>query len=88
MAPKSKPSSKKPAPAPVGPKKAPPAKEPTGPIWEKKPKNFAIGGDMQVILKAKQAKFFDSHDNLPSREQQDRQPNRHLLRTDRWRRCG
>ena len=54
MAPK-KPTSKKPAPAPVDPKKAPPAKEPTGPIWEKKPKNFAIGGDMQVILKAKQA---------------------------------
>ena len=24
-----------------------PAKEPTGPIWEKKPKNFAIGGDIQ-----------------------------------------
>ena len=43
-----KPSSKKPAPAPVDPKKAPPAKRPTGPIWEKKPKNFAIGGDIQV----------------------------------------
>ena len=88
MSPKPKATSKKPAPAPVDPKKAPPAKEPTGPIWEKKPKNFAIGGDMQVILKAKQAYFFDSHDNLPSRKQQDRQANGHLLRTDRWRRCG
>ena len=48
MSPKAKATSKKPAPAPVDPKKAPPAKEPTGPIWEKKPKNFAIGGDIQV----------------------------------------
>merc|ERR1711988_1449888 len=23
------------------------AKEPTGPVWEKKPKNFGIGGDIQ-----------------------------------------
>ena len=50
MAPKAaKSSSKKPAPppAPKGAEKAP-AKEPTGPIWEKKPRNFAIGGDIQV----------------------------------------
>ena len=41
-------SGKKPAPAPYSKEatKAP-AKEPTGPIWEKKPKNFAIGGDIQ-----------------------------------------
>merc|ERR1719486_497408 len=40
---------KVPAPAPYeDPKKAAKApKEPTGPIWEKKPKNFAIGGDIQ-----------------------------------------
>jgi len=40
---------KVPAPAPYeDPKKAKAAaKEPTGPIWEKKPKNFAIGGDIQ-----------------------------------------
>lgn len=46
----SKTSSKKvPAPAPYeDPKKAKAAaKEPTGPIWEKKPKNFGIGGDIQ-----------------------------------------
>ena len=36
---------KKPAPAPYSKEatKAP-AKEPTGPVWEKKPKNFGIGG--------------------------------------------
>ena len=47
---KKKVSSKKtPAPPPGkdDPKKAAP-KEPTGPIWEKKPRNFAIGGDIQV----------------------------------------
>ena len=49
MPPKKAASSKKPAPAPVDPKKAPPAKEPTGPIWEKKPKNFAIGGDISSV---------------------------------------
>jgi len=40
---------KVPAPAPYeDPKKAKAAaKEPTGPIWEKKPKNFGIGGDIQ-----------------------------------------
>jgi len=39
---------KTPAPPPYAdPKKAAPAKEPTGPIWEKKPRNFAIGGDIQ-----------------------------------------
>jgi large subunit ribosomal protein L7Ae len=38
--------SKKPAPAPYEKPKAA-AKEPTGPVWEKKPKNFAIGGDIQ-----------------------------------------
>ena len=45
---KKKTTGKKPAPAPYSkdaPKAA--AKEPTGPIWEKKPKNFAIGGDIQ-----------------------------------------
>merc|ERR1719378_769402 len=53
MAPKAaKASSKKtppPAPDPKGAKAAAPpaAKEPTGPVWEKKPKNFAIGGDIQ-----------------------------------------
>merc|ERR1719378_1671563 len=53
MAPKAaKASSKKtppPAPDPKGAKAAAKeaAKEPTGPIWEKKPKNFAIGGDIQ-----------------------------------------
>ena len=38
-----------PPPAPYeDPKKAKAAaKEPTGPIWEKKPKNFGIGGDIQ-----------------------------------------
>jgi len=42
-------SSKKktPAPPPAPPAKAAPVKEPTGPIWEKKPRNFAIGGDIQ-----------------------------------------
>jgi hypothetical protein len=46
---KAKKSGKKPAPAPYSKDaaKAAPAKEPTGPIWEKKPKNFAIGGDIQ-----------------------------------------
>ena len=40
---------KKPAPAPYSKEaaKAAPAKEPTGPIWEKKPRNFGIGGDIQ-----------------------------------------
>lgn len=39
---------KTPAPPPYAdPKKAAPANEPTGPIWEKKPRNFAIGGDIQ-----------------------------------------
>jgi len=40
---------KVPPPAPYeDPKKAKAAaKEPTGPIWEKKPKNFGIGGDIQ-----------------------------------------
>jgi len=39
---------KKPAPAPYSKEASKaPAKEPTGPIWEKKPKNFAIGGDIQ-----------------------------------------
>ena len=49
MAPKEKATKKKtPPPAPMakGPEKV--VKEPTGPIWEKKPKNFAIGGDIQV----------------------------------------
>jgi len=42
-------ASKVPPPAPYeDPKKAKAAaKEPTGPIWEKKPKNFGIGGDIQ-----------------------------------------
>ena len=46
---KAKKTGKKPAPAPYSKDaaKAAPAKEPTGPIWEKKPKNFAIGGDIQ-----------------------------------------
>merc|ERR1711871_1168028 len=49
MAPKKAPSAKKtPAPNPLeDPKKKAAAKEPTGPIWEKKPKNFSIGGDIQ-----------------------------------------
>jgi large subunit ribosomal protein L7Ae len=39
---------KKVAPVPYeDPKKAVAKKEPTGPIWEKKPKNFSIGGDIQ-----------------------------------------
>jgi len=46
--PKSKSTAKKPAPAPFeDPKKKAAAKEPTGPIWEKKPRNFSIGGDIQ-----------------------------------------
>ena len=46
---KSKAAKKTPAPAPYeDPKKKAAAKEPTGPIWEKKPRNFAIGGDIQV----------------------------------------
>jgi len=46
--PKEKSSKKVPAPSPYeDPKKKPAAKEPTGPIWEKKPRNFAIGGDIQ-----------------------------------------
>merc|ERR1719231_1178169 len=48
--PKVKAAGKKvPPPAPYeDPKKAKAAaKEPTGPIWEKKPKNFGIGGDIQ-----------------------------------------
>ena len=40
--------SKKPAPPPEDPKKKAPVKEPTHPIFEKHPKNFAIGGDIQV----------------------------------------
>merc|ERR1719160_2074237 len=50
MAPKaSKVSAKKtPAPNPLeDPKEKAAPKEPTGPIWEKKPRNFAIGGDIQ-----------------------------------------
>ena len=50
MAPKAAAGKKKaPPPAPAA-KGAPAAvaKEPTGPIWEKKPRNFAIGGDIQV----------------------------------------
>lgn len=43
--PKVKSSAKKPA-APPAPYEAP-KKEPTGPIWEKKPKNFGIGQDIQ-----------------------------------------
>merc|ERR1719172_579137 len=39
---------KVPPPAPYeDPKKKAAAKEPTGPIWEKKPRNFSIGGDIQ-----------------------------------------
>ncbi|KAL1515065.1 hypothetical protein AB1Y20_004130 [Prymnesium parvum] len=39
---------KVPPPAPYeDPKKKAAAKEPTGPIWEKKPKNFGVGGDIQ-----------------------------------------
>merc|ERR1719387_2341308 len=46
--PKAKSTKKTPAPAPYeDPKKAAAKKEPTGPIWEKKPKNFGIGGDIQ-----------------------------------------
>ena len=47
---KKKTTGKKPAPAPYS-KDAPKAatKEPTGPIWEKKPKNFAIGGDIRAF---------------------------------------
>jgi large subunit ribosomal protein L7Ae len=46
--PKEAKSKKTPAPSPYeDPKKKAAAKEPTGPIWEKKPKNFAIGGDIQ-----------------------------------------
>ena len=41
------PSSKKPAPSPYEDPKKKAAPEPTGPIWEKKPKNFALGGDIQ-----------------------------------------
>merc|ERR1719263_1019622 len=47
MAPKKAAAKKTPAPPPPDPKKKAAAKEPTGPIWEKKPKNFAIGGDIQ-----------------------------------------
>merc|ERR1719263_1673279 len=47
MAPKKAAAKKTPAPPPPDPKKAPPPKEPTGPQWEKKPKNWAIGGDIQ-----------------------------------------
>jgi len=47
MAPKAKKSAKTPAPPPGAKAAAAAAKEPTGPIWEKKPKNFAIGGDIQ-----------------------------------------
>jgi len=46
--PKETKSKKTPAPAPYeDPKKKAAAKEPTGPIWEKKPKNFSVGGDIQ-----------------------------------------
>ena len=46
--PKAATSKKTPAPSPYeDPKKKAAAKEPTGPVWEKKPKNFAIGGDLQ-----------------------------------------
>jgi len=42
------PSSKKtPAPSPYEDPKKKAAPEPTGPIWEKKPKNFGLGGDIQ-----------------------------------------
>lgn len=42
------PSSKKtPAPSPYEDPKKKAAPEPTEPIWEKKPKNFSIGGDIQ-----------------------------------------
>jgi len=47
--PKAAKASKPPAPPPYeDPKKAKSAvKEPSGPVWEKKPRNFAIGGDIQ-----------------------------------------
>lgn len=46
--PKEKTTGKKVAPSPYeDPKKKAAEKEPTGPLWEKKPKNFAIGGDIQ-----------------------------------------
>jgi len=45
--PKAQKSKKTPAPVPYeDPKKKAAAKEPTGPIWEKKPKNFGIGQDI------------------------------------------
>ena len=48
MAPKAAASKKKvpAAPPSKGDVKAA-AKEPTGPVWEKKPKNWGIGGDIQ-----------------------------------------
>merc|ERR1719392_449199 len=50
MPPKEKKTSSKKTPAPPpaakGAEKAA-VKEPTGPIWEKKPRNFTIGGDIQ-----------------------------------------
>jgi len=46
--PKEKTTGKKVAPSPYeDPKKKAAEKEPTGPLWEKKPKNFAVGGDIQ-----------------------------------------
>jgi len=45
--PKADKSSKKPAPSPYEDPKKKAAPEPTGPVWEKKPRNFAIGGDIQ-----------------------------------------
>jgi large subunit ribosomal protein L7Ae len=45
--PKAPKSSKTPAPPPYEDPKKKVAKEPTGPIWEKKPRNFAVGGDIQ-----------------------------------------
>merc|ERR1711865_7691 len=46
--PKAKDSKKTPAPSPYeDPKKKAAEKVPTGPLWEKKPKNWSIGGDIQ-----------------------------------------
>jgi large subunit ribosomal protein L7Ae len=46
--PKETKAKKAPAPSPYeDPKKKAAAKEPTGPLWEKKPRNFGIGGDIQ-----------------------------------------
>merc|ERR1719181_2625813 len=45
--PKEAKSKKAPAPSPYEDPKKAKAPEPTGPVWEKKPRNFAIGGDIQ-----------------------------------------